>query len=215
VILSDITNHEKEQMVRRAVEGAVVKDWETGFLNFSKVNQQIDIRLNMYAADLIVERCQRLDLNAVLGIPYSGIPLATLIAERLDLPLMLSRKTTDRKIPGTWTRVFWPNAESFTVGGRNDFAINATCLEEKCRHVLLVDDVLGGGGTAVEFGKNLINEGLIPHVAVLVSKDFQGGFNKITQLLGENPICAVRIESLSKPSNENLGRINLSGAYFR
>jgi adenine/guanine phosphoribosyltransferase-like PRPP-binding protein len=215
VILSDMNNYEKEQSIRKVIEKAEVKDWETGFLSFSKVNQQIDIRLSGYAADLIAERCQRLELDAVLGIPNSGIPLATLIAERLDLPLVLAIKVTDKKTPGTWKRVFWSRAESFTVGGESDFAVNGTCLEEKCKKFLLADDVIAGGGATEALGKEMINQGFVVYSAAMVSKDFQGGFDRVTRLLGEKPVCVVRIESLTKPEPGKPGRINLREPYYR
>src|ERR1700687_1734033 len=75
---------------------------EKGYVSVPWVNQLVDINLQGYAADIIAAKVHKnsWDINKIVGIPNLGIPLATSVSERLELPLAPGRKGDG--IPGSW-----------------------------------------------------------------------------------------------------------------
>jgi orotate phosphoribosyltransferase len=91
-------------------------------------------------ADIILEECAKndTDIDAIMGVAINGIPLATTIANEMDVELILFR----------------PPGRGDQGEGRGSIASNFAGVRDK--RVVIVDDVLSTGGTmkkAIEFLK--------------------------------------------------------------
>ncbi|MFW3145665.1 MAG: orotate phosphoribosyltransferase-like protein [Thermoplasmatota archaeon] len=96
-------------------------------------------------SDIIIEECAKheIDVDAIMGIAINGIPLATTIANEMDLELVLFRPTR--------------GADQADALG----SISSNFAGVRDKRVVIVDDVLSTGGTmknAIEFLK--ANQGI-------------------------------------------------------
>ncbi len=89
-------------------------------------------------ADLIVENIKDLDFDYVTGIPYTALPIATLVADILDKPLIYARK--EEKAYGTKNKIIG----KFEKGG-------------KC---LVIDDLITTGESIIETAETFKKEGI-------------------------------------------------------
>ncbi len=89
-------------------------------------------------ADLIVEKVKHLDFDYVSGIPYTALPIATLVADRLQKPLIYARK--EEKAYGTKNPII----------GRY----------EKGKSCLIIDDLITTGESIVETAEKFQAAGL-------------------------------------------------------
>jgi adenine/guanine phosphoribosyltransferase-like PRPP-binding protein len=190
----------RERLLRELfLQYATVKNYEKGYISVPFVNQLIDLPLQGYAADIIAYNIKQreLDIEKVIQIPYSGNSLATSVAERLRLPLVLGRKEFE-KTPGSWEKPFIIKEEvkSFTTGAMSTFVFNELFPGDR---VYLIDDVVANGDTASLIINELQKKDIqVQGIATYFAKLFQEGVNNIPQKTGIEPFYVIGIEEITE-----------------
>lgn len=184
-----------EQKLREQfLQEANVTNHEKGYVSVPSVNQRIDIEMQGWAADMIVNHYLQTGstFNAVVGIPNSGISLATSIAERLRLPLAPGRKGKDG--PGAWNMQIkvTESVPSFTTGEASQFVFNGIQKGDK---VLAIEDVIARGDTLGLIVEAFRKQGIELCVGAYFSKLFQGGVVKL-ETMGVEVFSVIEIEKL-------------------
>ncbi len=111
-------------------------------------------------ADLLVEDIEDLDFDYISGVPYTALPIATLVSDMLDKPLIYIRK--EEKAYGTKNAV---------IG-----------KFEKGNKVLIIDDLITTGESLIETAEKFKNEGLeVLDFSVIIdrSNDIETRINKL------------------------------------
>jgi len=90
-------------------------------------------------AELLAERIKDMEFDCLTGIPYTALPIASLVSAKLDKPLIYMRK--EEKAYGTGNNVIG----KFKVG-------------DKC---LVIDDLITTGASKVETAEKYESEGII------------------------------------------------------
>ncbi|NOZ34481.1 MAG: orotidine-5'-phosphate decarboxylase [Chlorobi bacterium] len=120
-------------------------------------------------ANLLVDQIQDLDFDYISGVPYTALPIATLVADILDKPLIYIRK--EEKAYGTKNNIIG----KFEKG-------------EKC---LIIDDLITTGESLLETAEKFKNEGLeIVDFSVIIDRS-----NNIEQYLNKS---GYKLHSLIK-----------------
>ncbi|CAB3408505.1 unnamed protein product [Caenorhabditis bovis] len=102
-------------------------------------------------------RSQNLKFDYVVGVPYAALPLATLVADILDIPMLMKRK--EAKSYGTKQLI----EGVYQAGGT----------------VLLVEDVVTSGESIRETAEAIRKEGLNVNDAIAVLDRQQGATNNL------------------------------------
>ena len=89
-------------------------------------------------ADLLVEKIKHLKFDYITGIPYTALPIATLVADIMNKPLIYARK--EEKVYGTKNKIIG----KFEKGG-------------KC---LVIDDLITTGESIIETAEKFKQEGI-------------------------------------------------------
>lgn len=199
----------KECILRdKILEEAVVTNFEKGYVSIPSVNQLIDMDMQRIAAEMIICNAhqKRINIDKVLGIPNSGISLATSVAEGLGVRLAPGRK--GETIPGSWNSaiIVQENVPSFTTGESSKFVFNGLHSGDS---VLIVDDFIALGATSILVAKELQKKGINVEIAVYVAKLFQLGVKQIEKDLGKKPFYAIGVEDIHSD-----GSITLSSPRF-
>jgi len=120
-------------------------------------------------ADLIVDMIKDLDFNYISGVPYTALPIATLVSDIMDIPLIYMRK------------------EEKAYGTKN----NIIGTFEKGSKCIVIDDLITTGESLMETAKKFIAEGLkVTDFAVAIDRS-----NNIEQKIMNN---ACNLHSLIK-----------------
>ena len=200
----------EEELRRRFLAEAKVIDAEKGYISVPSVNQRIDLEMQGWVADLIANHIKQhgLTFDVAIGIPNSGIPLATSVAERLKIPLAPGRKGNN--VPSSWhrTTVIEGGAESFTTGVASTFVFNGVEADDR---VLAVEDVIAKGNTMNLIGESLQRNGNSVFVASYFAKLFQGGVERLRNL-GINSFYTIGIEELYQEGE--IWKPRLTPSYF-
>jgi adenine/guanine phosphoribosyltransferase-like PRPP-binding protein len=185
----------ESQLRKRFLNEAKVTNFEKGYISVPSVNQRIDLEMQGWAADLIVDHFRKLgiEFDAVVGIPNSGIPLGTSVAERLGVPLAPGRKGKD--FPGAWKMpvIVEENVPSFTTGVTSSFVFNGIQSGET---VLAVEDVIATGETMENIARAFQAKGITVYNAAYFAKVFQGGVARLREI-GIEPFYAIGIEKIT------------------
>jgi len=104
-------------------------------------------------ADLLVQKIKNLDFDYISGIPYTALPIATLVADKLNKPLIYARK------------------EEKTYGTKNSI-IGKYKKEKKC---VIIDDLITTGESIMETAEKYRQAGLITSdFVVIIDRSRQG-----------------------------------------
>ncbi|MEA2097274.1 MAG: orotidine-5'-phosphate decarboxylase [Candidatus Cloacimonadota bacterium] len=161
-------------------------------------------------ADLLVERIKDMEFDVLTGIPYTALPIASLVASKMQKPLVYMRK--EEKAYGTGNNVI------------GKFEKGAKCL--------VIDDLITTGASKIEAAEKYEKEGIvIEDFVVVIDRSLNGteelakdGYtlhslitlDKIVQLLkSKNLITDEKVKeveeftaSLNKPKTEKAKYIN-------
>ncbi|MDO9578518.1 MAG: orotidine-5'-phosphate decarboxylase [Candidatus Cloacimonadales bacterium] len=97
-------------------------------------------------ADLLVVKIKDMDFDVITGIPYTALPIASLVASKLQKPLIYMRK--EEKAYGTGNNVI------------GKFAKGAKCL--------VIDDLITTGSSKIETAEGYEKEGVVVKDFVVV-----------------------------------------------
>jgi orotidine 5'-phosphate decarboxylase subfamily 1/orotate phosphoribosyltransferase len=104
-------------------------------------------------ADLLVEKIRNMDFDVITGIPYTALPIASLVASKLNKPLIYMRK--EEKAYGTGSNVI------------GKFDIGAKCL--------VIDDLITTGDSKIETAEAYEKEGvIIKDFVVVIDRSAKG-----------------------------------------
>ena len=161
-------------------------------------------------SDLLVERIKDMEFDVLTGIPYTALPIASLVASKMQKPLVYMRK--EEKAYGTGNNVI------------GKFEKGAKCL--------VIDDLITTGASKIETAEKYEKEGIvIKDFVVVIDRSANGteelakdGYklhslitlDEIVQLLkGKNLITDENVKeveeftaSLNKPKTEKEKYIN-------
>lgn len=156
----------KEELILKLFTINAVKFGEFTLKSGMKSPIYIDLRMTVsypevleQIADLMIEQSKNLKFDLLTGIPYTALPIATIMSLKLKKPLIFKRKEvkdygTRKMIEGIWQR-------------------GQTCL--------VVDDLITTGASKLETIEPFEKEGLIvKDIVVLVDRE-QGGKEQLEQ----------------------------------
>lgn len=136
------------------------------------LNHQIDIPFLKELAKEFQKRFEGVEINKILTLEASGIPIACMVAEVFNLPLVFAKKTKTRNISGD---VYSTQVESYTNGRIYNIFISREFLNRNDK-VLFIDDFLANGKAleglfclAEKAGASIAGAG------VVIEKGFQMG----------------------------------------
>lgn len=155
----------------KVLPGNIIK--VDGFLN-----HRVDTALMRAIAKEFAARFDTTGITAVLTVEASGIPLGTITAEELGVPLVFAKKAKSDNIEGG---LFKSEIYSYTYKKKMTLLVSGQWLGPRDR-VLIVDDFLANGEAlrglveiVEQAGAEMIGMG------VAVEKGFQQGGDKLRQ----------------------------------
>lgn len=159
-----------------ALEKMILEQGEVRPGNVLKVdgflNHLIDINLLGQMADELTDEFESDGITKVLTIEASGIALATAVAERLNVPLLFSKKARTSNLGND---VYTASVHSFTHNTENTAMVAKKHLRADDK-VLIIDDFLANG-CAVTALKSIVEQAgaKVAGVGIAIEKGFQGG----------------------------------------
>ena len=143
----------------------------------SFLNHKIDVSLTRQLAKEIAEEFKQYQIDKILTIETSGIPLAFAVAEEVgNVPLVFAKKSKSLTVGDD---IFKTEVKSFTRNICSTVTVGNKYLV-KDENVLIIDDFLAEGNAA--FGLiDLCNQAgaKVVGVAVAIEKGFQPGRGKL------------------------------------
>ncbi len=122
----------------------------------------------------LLKLLEDIEFNAVAAVESRGFMFGGIIADRLNIPLVLVRKPG--KLPADVI------SEDYTLEyGTNTLEMHCNSLESHSK-VLIIDDLVATGGTALATAELIRRDGSIPVAAAfLMDLRFLGGARKIEE----------------------------------
>lgn len=178
-------------IVIKALEEKILKEGKVFPGNILKVggflNHRIDVPFVMEMGKEIADIYKGCEINKILTIETSGIPIAFAAAQHLNVPVVFAKKNKSANISGD---VYSEDVASFTHKTVSKVIVSREFLTPDDK-VLIVDDFLAAGN-ALNGLINICNEAGAEVVgcAIAIEKAFQDGGEKIRYR-------GVRVESLA------------------
>jgi len=109
--------------------------------------------------DLLVEKIKDMDFDVITGIPYTALPIASLVAAKLNKPLIYMRK--EEKAYGTGNNVI------------GKFEKGVKCL--------VIDDLITTGASKIETAEGYMKEGIVVEDFVVVIDRSSNGTEELAK----------------------------------
>ena len=189
-----------EFLKHKFVECAVVQDAKKGYIFSNQFNVAIDPDILEFASRCWAERYHYdTHIDAIAGLPDAGARLISILAQMLRVRAILPSKRA-HIVPGSWKNVVSYSNRSFTMN-EDDVQSHIGFVKSGMR-VLLVDDVIAHGDTAIAAIHALQNSGVeVIGLAVLFDKVWQCGIEKIKQETGIDAFSLIRIKEITADGN--------------
>ena len=136
--------------------------------------------------DSIIDSIKDLEFDVITGIPYTALPIASIVASKLRIPLIYIRK----------------EKKDYGAGGK---IVGHFKKGDKC---LVIDDVITTGGSKLETAKELEASGVkVKDFIVIIDRSFEG-----KKIMKENGFDLHTLFNIKELLNtlENNGVINVN-----
>ena len=168
----------------------------------SFLNHQIDMALVEEIAEEFIRRFEGASVTKVLTIETSGIILAGAVARRLQVPLVIARKTRSMNLDG---ENYVAEFLSFNHKNIKTVVVSKRYLNTEDR-VLIIDDIMANG-CAMQGLISIVEdaEAEVVGCGVVIEKHFQEGADRIRNL-GYRLESLAAIEQLNPATGEIIFR---------
>ena len=165
--LFHIDTHPKASLIEGLFDTGSVKFGDFTLASGKKSPVYLDLRrlvsfpwLMELAVQAYAEQMKALDYDLIAGVPYAALPVASVLASKLEKPMIYSRKEV--KTHGTGQLV-----EGIFEAGQN---------------VVVIEDVITSGGSLITVVESLRGLGLkVDQAVVLVDRE-QGGLKRLEEV---------------------------------
>ena len=156
------------------------------------LNQQVDPELMNKVGQEFAAYFKNRPITKVLAIESSGISPAFMTAMYLNVPMIILKKKTSKLL---YDDVYQTRITSFTNGTSFELTVSRKYMDES-DHILLIDDILSNGETAMGAVKLIDMAGAkLEGVGILIEKSFQRGRQRLMDA-GYEVYSLARILSL-------------------
>lgn len=196
------TQDKLDFLKHKFLQSAYVKDAAKGYVVVKNFNLAIDPDVLEFASRCWAEHYHHdTSIDAIVGLPDAGARLVSVLGEMLRVGSILPSKRSSI-IPGAWEDVVSYTNSSFTMD-QEEIKSHIGFVKPEMR-VLLVDDVIAHGNTAVAAIKALQERGVeVVGLAVLFDKAWQNGRSKIAAETQIEPFSLIHINEIT-PEGEIL-----------
>ncbi len=190
------TNDKLEFLKQKFLQSAFVKDATKGYIVVKSFNLAIDPDVLEFASRCWAEHYHHdTHIDAIVGLPDAGARLVSVLGEMLRVGSILPSKRT-LVVPGSWENVVSYRNQSFTTN-QDEVQSHIGFIKSGMR-VLLVDDVIAHGNTAIAAIKALQAAGVeVIGLAVLFDKAWQGGLERIQTETGVKVFSLINIKKIT------------------
>ena len=184
------------------LEERIVKDGIVREGNVLKVdsflNHQMDIELFNEMGKEWKKRFEGKNINKILTIEASGIGIACIVAQHLNVPVVFAKKSKSINIEG---EMYTAEVESFTHKNKNQVIVSKKFLNED-DHVLIIDDFLANG-CALQGLIQIVQQagGTVEGIGIAIEKGFQTG-GRIIRNLGFQLESLAIVEEMNWETGE-------------
>lgn len=174
-----------EELKKSLLECPVVKKGEYNYFvhPISDGVPLVETKLLNSIMDYIVENCDLSQVNKIVGIESMGIPLATALSLKTNIPFVVIRKRS-YGLEGEC------QVHQETGYGKSELFINNINSED---NILLIDDVVSTGGTLTSVIKALDEIGVnLVHIVIPIEKD--DGRKIVEEATGKKLFTLIKIK---------------------
>lgn len=140
------------------------------------MNHRVDVALMREIARDISEHFKDKEIDAVMTVEASGIPIATITADEIGVPLIFAKKAKSDNIEGGLIR---SEIHSYTYNRDVTLIVSGEWLHPGAK-ILIVDDFMAKGEAMRGLIEIIAKAGAeLVGVAVAVEKGFQGGGDRL------------------------------------
>lgn len=189
-------NQAQLQLLKKQfLETAFVKDVQQGYLVARDFNLAIDPHVLELASQCWAAHYDQSKIDTIVGLPDAGSRLVSIVGQLLDVSRILPSKRASI-VPGAWEDVVSYSNRSFTTN-QDEVKSHIGFIRSE-QSVLLVDDVVAHGHTAIAAIKALQSAGVkVVGLAVLFDKTWQGGSARIEQETGVEVFSLIHVHEIA------------------
>lgn len=156
----------------KVLPGNIVK--VDGFLN-----HKVDVRLLRALAKEFASHFKNQDITSIMTVEASGLPLATICAEEMGVPLVFAKKAKSDNIEGG---LFKSEIMSYTYNKKVTLIVSTEWLHSGDK-ILIIDDFMARG----EAMRGLVDiikqaDAELVGIGIAVEKGFQGGGDRLRMM---------------------------------